>query len=135
MTVSALNRRATVCFRPWNSNREPGTVSPALSQQIYQTQTGRAIDCKWHENVFFWIHRAEYTEISRRTLREICACRNSRCAVHCTPSLSDSSFPLQPKENWTSQLGIIIAVIGSAVGLGNYLRFPGQMALYGAGLV
>jgi SNF family Na+-dependent transporter len=37
----------------------------------------------------------------------------------------------QQKENWTSQLGIIIAVIGSAVGLGNYLRFPGQMALYG----
>ena len=34
-------------------------------------------------------------------------------------------------ENWTSQIGIIIAVVGSAVGLGNYLRFPGQMALYG----
>ena len=28
-------------------------------------------------------------------------------------------------------MGIIIAVIGSAVGLGNFLRFPGQMALYG----
>ena len=35
------------------------------------------------------------------------------------------------RENWTSQIGIIIAVVGSAVGLGNYLRFPGQMALYG----
>ena len=35
------------------------------------------------------------------------------------------------KENWSSQLGIILAVVGSAVGLGNYLRFPGQMALYG----
>ena len=40
-------------------------------------------------------------------------------------------MPLQLKENWTSQFGVIIAVIGSAVGLGNYLRFPGQMALYG----
>jgi SNF family Na+-dependent transporter len=38
---------------------------------------------------------------------------------------------MQQKENWSSQLGIILAVIGSAVGLGNYLRFPGQMALYG----
>ena len=28
-------------------------------------------------------------------------------------------------------MGIILAVVGSAVGLGNYLRFPGQMALYG----
>ncbi|MDR0327036.1 MAG: sodium-dependent transporter [Planctomycetaceae bacterium] len=35
------------------------------------------------------------------------------------------------KDNWTSQLGIILAVVGSAVGLGNFLRFPGQMALYG----
>ena len=38
---------------------------------------------------------------------------------------------MQSKENWTSQLGIILAVVGSAVGLGNFLRFPGQMALYG----
>ena len=38
---------------------------------------------------------------------------------------------MQLKDNWTSQLGIIIAVVGSAVGLGNFLRFPGQMALYG----
>ena len=38
---------------------------------------------------------------------------------------------MQEKESWTSQLGVILAVVGSAVGLGNYLRFPGQMALYG----
>ena len=38
---------------------------------------------------------------------------------------------MKQKESWTSQLGVILAVIGSAVGLGNYLRFPGQMALYG----
>ena len=29
------------------------------------------------------------------------------------------------------RFGMVIAVVGSAVGLGNYLRFPGQMALYG----
>ena len=38
---------------------------------------------------------------------------------------------MRQKEHWTSQIGIILAVIGSAVGLGNFLRFPGQMALYG----
>jgi SNF family Na+-dependent transporter len=37
------------------------------------------------------------------------------------------------QENWTSQLGAILAVTGSAVGLGNFLRFPGQAALYGGG--
>ena len=38
---------------------------------------------------------------------------------------------MSPKESWTSQLGVILAVVGSAIGLGNFLRFPGQMALYG----
>ncbi len=37
------------------------------------------------------------------------------------------------RENWGSQLGVILAVAGSAVGLGNYLRFPGQAAIYGGG--
>lgn len=37
------------------------------------------------------------------------------------------------KENWGSQIGVILAVAGSAVGLGNYLRFPGQAALHGGG--
>ncbi len=40
---------------------------------------------------------------------------------------------LKKKENWGSQIGVILAVAGSAVGLGNYLRFPGQAALYGGG--
>ncbi|MDR3197597.1 MAG: sodium-dependent transporter [Planctomycetaceae bacterium] len=35
------------------------------------------------------------------------------------------------QENWTSQLGVILAVAGSAIGLGNFLRFPGQAAIYG----
>ncbi len=37
------------------------------------------------------------------------------------------------KEGWGSRLGVILAVAGSAVGLGNFLRFPGQAAQYGGG--
>jgi SNF family Na+-dependent transporter len=37
------------------------------------------------------------------------------------------------KESWNSRLGVILAVAGSAVGLGNFLRFPGQAANYGGG--
>lgn len=37
------------------------------------------------------------------------------------------------KESWNSRLGVILAVAGSAVGLGNFLRFPGQAAEYGGG--
>jgi neurotransmitter:Na+ symporter, NSS family len=36
-------------------------------------------------------------------------------------------------ENWSSRLGVILAVAGSAVGLGNFLRFPGLVAKYGGG--
>lgn len=44
---------------------------------------------------------------------------------------------LQPRpasENWGSRLGVILAVAGSAVGLGNFLRFPGQAAQNGGGV-
>lgn len=34
-------------------------------------------------------------------------------------------------EKWNSRLGVILAVAGSAVGLGNFLKFPGQVAMYG----
>ena len=37
------------------------------------------------------------------------------------------------RERWGSKLGIILAVAGSAVGLGNFLRFPGKAAEYGGG--
>lgn len=37
------------------------------------------------------------------------------------------------KESWNSRVGVILAVSGSAVGLGNFLRFPGQVAEYGGG--
>lgn len=39
----------------------------------------------------------------------------------------------QHHEAWGSRLGIIMAVAGSAVGLGNFLRFPGLAAQYGGG--
>lgn len=37
------------------------------------------------------------------------------------------------QEQWGSRLGVILAVSGSAVGLGNFLRFPGQAAANGGG--
>ena len=37
------------------------------------------------------------------------------------------------KDRWGSQLGVILAVSGSAVGLGNFLRFPGQVVNNGGG--
>jgi neurotransmitter:Na+ symporter, NSS family len=36
-------------------------------------------------------------------------------------------------DQWGSRLGVILAVAGSAVGLGNFLRFPGQAAQNGGG--
>ncbi len=36
-------------------------------------------------------------------------------------------------EAWGSHLGVILAVAGSAVGLGNFLRFPGLAAQHGGG--
>jgi len=39
----------------------------------------------------------------------------------------------KPREQWGSRLGVILAVAGSAVGLGNFLRFPGQAAKHGGG--
>jgi SNF family Na+-dependent transporter len=37
------------------------------------------------------------------------------------------------KEQWGTRVGVILAVAGSAVGLGNFLRFPGQAAENGGG--
>lgn len=38
------------------------------------------------------------------------------------------------REAWGTRLGVILAVAGSAVGLGNFLRFPGNAALNGGGV-
>ena len=40
---------------------------------------------------------------------------------------------MKHRENWGTRLGIILAVAGSAVGLGNFLRFPGQVCQNGGG--
>ena len=34
---------------------------------------------------------------------------------------------------WGTRVGVILAVSGSAVGLGNFLRFPGQAHAHGGG--
>ncbi|MDX9723990.1 MAG: sodium-dependent transporter [Myxococcota bacterium] len=39
----------------------------------------------------------------------------------------------QGKEQWGTRLGVVLAVAGSAVGLGNFLRFPGQVSQNGGG--
>lgn len=39
----------------------------------------------------------------------------------------------QKPQEWGSRLGVILAVAGSAVGLGNFLRFPGKVAENGGG--
>lgn len=40
---------------------------------------------------------------------------------------------VEQQERWGSRIGMILAVAGSAVGLGNFLRFPGQAAQNGGG--
>ena len=40
---------------------------------------------------------------------------------------------MKHRETWKSKLGIIMAVAGSAIGLGNFLRFPVQAAQNGGG--
>jgi NSS family neurotransmitter:Na+ symporter len=40
---------------------------------------------------------------------------------------------LREKEKWGSRIGVVLAVAGSAVGLGNFLRFPGQAVNNGGG--
>ena len=37
------------------------------------------------------------------------------------------------RDHWGSRLGVVLAVAGSAVGLGNFIRFPGQVVLNGGG--
>ena len=53
--------------------------------------------------------------------------------VGCPSSQFHSSTHMPNKESWNSRIGVILAVSGSAVGLGNFLRFPGQVAQYGGG--
>lgn len=41
--------------------------------------------------------------------------------------------PTRQPERWGTRIGVILAVMGSAVGLGNFLRFPGLAAKYEGG--
>lgn len=40
---------------------------------------------------------------------------------------------MQQRENWNSRFGLILAMAGNAIGLGNFLRFPVQAAENGGG--
>jgi len=37
------------------------------------------------------------------------------------------------RERWASKIGLILALAGNAIGLGNFLRFPVQAAENGGG--
>ena len=37
------------------------------------------------------------------------------------------------KESWGSRVGLVLAMAGNAVGLGNFLRFPAQAVQNGGG--
>ncbi|GIW71774.1 MAG: symporter [Planctomycetota bacterium] len=47
--------------------------------------------------------------------------------------MAEPSGTTRTKEQWGTRLGVILAVTGSAVGLGNFLRFPGKAAQYEGG--
>jgi NSS family neurotransmitter:Na+ symporter len=55
------------------------------------------------------------------------------CGLSLCGDLPNLAAMSQKKEAWGSRLGVIMAVAGSAVGLGNFLRFPGLAAQYGGG--
>ncbi len=40
---------------------------------------------------------------------------------------------MNQREHWATKLGLVLAMAGNAVGLGNFLRFPVQAAKYGGG--
>uniref|UniRef100_A0A7C2V3A3 Sodium:calcium symporter n=1 Tax=Hydrogenobacter sp. TaxID=2152829 RepID=A0A7C2V3A3_9AQUI len=40
---------------------------------------------------------------------------------------------MKKRETWASKIGLIFAAAGNAIGLGNLLRFPSKVALYGGG--
>lgn len=47
--------------------------------------------------------------------------------------MSENSHGMMPREGWATKVGVILAVAGSAVGLGNFLRFPGIAVENGGG--
>lgn len=61
------------------------------------------------------------------------SCRPSAAKITRRPKMELESRMSRPKEQWATRLGVILAVSGSAVGLGNFLRFPGNAAQNGGG--
>lgn len=51
----------------------------------------------------------------------------------CFVSIACMSSLKAQQDQWSGKIGVILAVAGSAVGLGNFLRFPGLAAQYGGG--
>ncbi len=49
------------------------------------------------------------------------------------PEVQSKASVSKVRERWSSRLGIILAVAGSAIGLGNFLRFPAKAAANGGG--
>ena len=47
--------------------------------------------------------------------------------------VKQNQHKITEREAWSSKLGIILAVAGSAIGLGNFLRFPAKAAANGGG--
>ncbi len=39
----------------------------------------------------------------------------------------------EKRESWGTKIGLVLAVAGNAIGLGNFLRFPVQAAQNGGG--
>lgn len=75
---------------------------------------------------------AHWREFCFRLLRKLAALCRIPILSH-QSGLSNLATMSQKKEAWGSRLGVIMAVAGSAVGLGNFLRFPGLAAQYGGG--
>src|ERR1700749_2372165 len=51
-----------------------------------------------------------------------------------TGCMTTGSIAGEPRrERWASRLGLVLAMAGNAVGLGNFLRFPAQAAKNGGG--
>lgn len=49
------------------------------------------------------------------------------------PKVRPTSLRGTSRERWATKLGLVLALAGNAIGLGNFLRFPRQAALNGGG--
>mgnify|MGYP000942743398 CR=1 FL=1 len=54
-------------------------------------------------------------------------------AKHHPPAPQSGGEPPVKREHWGSRVGLILAMAGNAVGLGNFLRFPAKAAANGGG--